>query len=93
MGYNLNFIATPEKINKKELMHDVNNFNRRIKLKSHFGEAAPNEGIYFKSNKSWEPPNPHYTIKAFPESFKNKLAKNLEKNLSGKTKLSKIQKI
>ena len=61
-------------------MDHANNFNRRIKLKSHFGEAAPNEGLYFKSNTSWEPPNPHYTVKTFTESFKNKLINCLEKN-------------
>ena len=82
MGYNLNFIPTPEKINKKELLDDINNFNRRIKLKSHFGEAAPKEGLYFKSNTSWEPPNPHYTVKTFTESFKNKIVNCLNKNKS-----------
>ena len=61
-------------------MDDVNNFNRRIKLKSHFGGTAPKEGLYFKSNSSWEPPNPHYTVKSFTESFKNNLKKCLEKN-------------
>ena len=59
------------------------NFNRRIKLKSHFGEAAPKEGLYFKSNTSWEPPNPHYTVKTFTESFKNKIANCLDKDPSG----------
>ena len=39
LGYNLNFIPTPEKLNKKEIMENVNNFNRRVKLKSHFGET------------------------------------------------------
>ena len=80
MGYNLNFIPTPEKLNKKEFLDDVNNFNRRIKLKSHFGKTTPNEGLYFKSNSSWEPPNPHYTVKTFTESFKNNLLKCFEKN-------------
>ena len=96
MGYNLNFIPTPEKINKKELLDDINNFNRRIKLRSHFGEAAPKEGLYFKSNSSWEPPNPHYTVKTFTESFKNKLINNLEKNSNqngnNQNKKNKIKK-
>ena len=58
LGYNLNFIPTPEKLNKKEIMENINNFNRRVKLKSHFGETPPKEGLYFKSNSKWEPPNP-----------------------------------
>ena len=49
LGYNLNFVPTPNKINKNELLHDVKNFNRRIKLRSHFG-TLPKEGLYFKSN-------------------------------------------
>ena len=51
-----------------------------MKLKSHFGETPPKEGLYFKSNSSWEPPNPHYTVKTFTESFKNGMKKSLETN-------------
>ena len=51
-------------------MDNINNFNRRVKLKSHFGASAPKEGLYFKSNSKSEPPNPHYTVKTFTESFK-----------------------
>ena len=65
LGYNLNFIPAPDKINKKEILDNVNNFNRRVKLKSHFGNTPPKDGLYFKSNSSWEPPNPHYTVKTF----------------------------
>ena len=79
LGYNLNFIPTPDKINKKEILDNVNNFNRRVKLKSHFGDTPPKEGLYFKSNSSWEPPNPHYTVKTFTENFKNNMIKSLDK--------------
>ena len=80
LGYNLNFIPTPEKLNKKEVLDDINNFNRRIKLRSHFGATPPKEGLYFKSNSNWVPPNPHYTVKTFTESFKNNMVKNFEKD-------------
>ena len=86
MGYNLNFIPTPEKLNKKEIMENIDNFNRRVKLKSHFGEAPPREGLYFKGNSNWEPPNPHYTVKTFTESFENNMIKSLEKNSKAKNK-------
>ena len=39
LGYNLNFIPTPEKINKKQLEQDLKKFGRRIKLRDHFGES------------------------------------------------------
>ena len=68
-------------------MDDINNFNRRKKLRSHFGEAAPEKGLYFKSNSSWEPPNPHCTFKTFTESFKNKLMNNIERT---QTKMAAI---
>ena len=61
-------------------MENINNFNRRVKLKSHFGETPPKEGLYFKSNSTWEPPNPHYTVKTFTESFKNGMKKSLAAN-------------
>ena len=59
-------------------MENVNTFNRRIKLRSHFGDTPPKEGLYFKSNSSWEPPNPHHTVKTFTESFKNDMKKSLQ---------------
>ena len=37
LGYNLNFIPTPGKPNKKPLEHDIKQFSRRIKLRDHFG--------------------------------------------------------
>ena len=55
LGYNLNFVPTPEYVNKNELMHDIKKFNRRIKLKSHFGTPLPKGELYFKSNSTWEP--------------------------------------
>ena len=61
-------------------MENVNNSNRRVKLKSHFGETPPTEGLYFKGNSNWEPPNPHHTVKTFTESFKNNMKKILETN-------------
>ena len=80
MGYNLNFVPTPEKIDKKELINDISKFNRRIKLKSHFGEALPNDGLYFKNDSNWEPANPHHTVKTFAENFKNKIVDSLKNN-------------
>ena len=59
-------------------MENVNTFNRRIKLRSHFGDTPPKEGLYFKSNSSWEPPNPHHTVKTFTESLKTDMKKSLQ---------------
>ena len=45
LGYNLNFVPTPKNVNKKELSEDIKTFNRRIKLRDHFG-VAPKSGIH-----------------------------------------------
>ena len=76
LGYNLNFVPTPDSINKNELFQDVNKFNRRIKLKSHFGNL-PKEGLYFKTNSTREPSNTHHTVKTFTEDFSKKISESL----------------
>ena len=76
LGYNLNFVPTPNKINKNELLQDIKNFNRRIKLKSHFG-SIPKEGLYFKSNSTWEPQNTHHTVKTFTEDFSRRVMEKI----------------
>ena len=40
LGYNLNFVPTPNKINKLELNKDLKQFGRRIKLRDHFGLSS-----------------------------------------------------
>ena len=81
MGYNLNFVPTPESINKNDLLHDIEKFNRRIKLRSHFG-TVPKEGLYFKSNSTWEPSNIHHTVKTFTEDFSRQIKLSLETETS-----------
>ena len=94
LGYNLNFVPTPNKINKNELLHDVKNFNRRIKLKSHFGNL-PKEGLYFKSNSTWIPQNTHHTVKTFTEDFERRVKENLNQepnqNRRDRKNLSKLE--
>ena len=80
LGYNLNFVPTPENINKKELLLDINKFNRKIKLRAHFGTSLPEGGLYFKNNSEWEPGNVHHTVKTFTEDFKNRVKHNINKN-------------
>ena len=94
LGYNLNFVPTPNKINKNELLQDVKNFNRRIKLKSHFGNL-PKEGLYFKSNSTWIPQNTHHTVKTFTEDFERRVKENLNQepnhNRRDRKNLSKLE--
>ena len=52
LGYNLNFVPTLENINKKELLLDINKFNRKIKLRAHFGTNLPEGGLYFKNGEN-----------------------------------------
>ena len=79
MGYNLNFVPTPENINKKEILQDVKKFNRKIKLKAHFGTSLPEGNLYFKSQSEWEPSNVHHTVKTFTEDFKNRVTQSINK--------------
>ena len=72
LGYNLNFIPTPKSINKKNLTQDIKQFNRRVKLRDHFGLTTP-EKQAFKSSSSWEPSTNHHTVKTFLEDFSNKV--------------------
>ena len=72
LGYNLNFIPTPDKPNKKQLEHDIKQFSRRIKLRDHFGVSQPVKPI-FKSKSSWEPSENHHTVKTFLEDFSKKV--------------------
>ena len=76
LGYNLNFVPTPKTINKTELKRDLENFNRRIKLRDHFG-IAPTEKPIFKSNSTWEPKNTHHTVRTFLEDFNKKVTEEL----------------
>ena len=72
LGYNLNFIPTPGKPNKKQMEHDIKLFGRRIKLRDHFGVSQPVKPI-FKSKSSWEPSENHHTVKTFLEDFSRKV--------------------
>ena len=51
LGYNLNFIPTPNNINKKTLATDIKKFGRRVKLRDHFGITDTNKPA-FKSESS-----------------------------------------
>ncbi len=78
MGYNLNFIPTPEHLNKKDVLRDVNKFNRRIKLKSHFGTTLEKGNLYFKNNSTWEPKDVHHTVKTFVDDFSQQVQNSLK---------------
>ena len=78
LGYNLNFVPTPENINKKEILQDVKKFNRKIKLKSYFGATPPKEGLYFKNESQWEPNNIHHTVKTFGEDLENRVTQSIK---------------
>lgn len=76
LGYNLNFVPTPKNVNKTEVLNDIKQFNRRIKLKSHFGDL-PQEGLYFKSTSNWLPTNVHHTVNTFAEDLTRKVENSL----------------
>ena len=79
LGHNLNFIPTPKSFDKNNLNRDVYQFNRRIKLRSHFGNTpGTTEKTFKKSNSIWEPKDVHHTVKTFIEDFTRKLNNSLE---------------
>jgi hypothetical protein len=77
LGYNLNYIPTPNSINKKELAQDIKQFGRRIKLRDHFGNS-PSDKPAFKYHSTWEPNENHHTVKTFLEDFSRKVNSELE---------------
>ena len=77
LGYNLNFIQTPNSINKKDLTHDIKQFSRRIKLRDHFGLTTP-EKQAFKLTSIWEPSENHHTVKTFLDDFSRKVDHGLK---------------
>ena len=77
LGYNLNFVPTPKTINKAELARDIKLFNRRIKLRDHFGDQLTGKPI-FKSNSTWEPKDTHHTVRTFIEDFTRKAGEELD---------------
>ena len=79
LGYNLNYIPTPNSINKSELAKDINKFARRIKLRDHFGASLPSDKPAFKYQSTWEPANNHHTVQTFLEDFSRKVSNELEK--------------
>ena len=75
LGYNSNFIPTPDNMNTEQLSKDISNFGRKLKLKEYFKNDQPldknDETIRFRAlrNEKWTPPNTHHTINTFIESF------------------------
>ena len=78
LNKNLNFCPTPGYYNKKCLKKDVENFNRKIKLKAFFqntkekNETEQNQAkLKIKTKSSWEPKKNHHTIESFIEAVDN----------------------
>ena len=88
LGYNLNFIPTPNFFNEMNFNRDVKQFHRRIKLRSHFGiTESPNltEKIFNKSNSTWKPKEIHHTVNTFIEDVTQKINNSLQEQRNIKT--------
>ena len=83
LNKNLNFVSTQDKINKKELHNQLDNFFRHIKLRSHFQDTCKQADLSdeeFKSkSKYWVPTKTHHTIDPFIEATKNGINEQLTK--------------
>ena len=51
LGYNLNYIPTPNNIDKKEIAQDIKNFGRRVKLRDHFGVSTMDKPAFKYTDK------------------------------------------
>ena len=83
MGKNLNFCPTPGKYNKKILQDETNQFLRRVKLKSYFGETTAHEKTeeqIFRPKSDWVPTKIHHSVETFCEAVKNELKNSNGKN-------------
>ena len=82
LGFNLNFVPTPNKINKLELNKDIKQFGRRIRLRDHFGLSPNNDRPHFRSQSTWEPTNSHHTVQTFLEDFSRRVNRELDRDLT-----------
>ena len=75
----MNFAPTQNKINKRELHNQLDEFYRRIKLKAHLQDIIKQANLSdkqyrFKSkSNSWVPTKIHHTIDTFIEAAKKTL--------------------
>ena len=81
LNKNLNFCPMPGYYNKKEIKTDIENFERKIKLKSFFELKNQNKSNENNSTSpdipnitpksTWEPPKNHHNINTFIEALNN----------------------
>ena len=82
LGYNLNFVPTPEHFNFANFKKDLNQFERHVKLRSHFGLYIKDtiERKLHNTNKTWMPKDIHQTVSTFLEYFNNTIGTKLSEN-------------
>ena len=86
LGYNLNFVPSPNFFDKTKFKHDTKNFCRRIKLRSYFGNSNFTASPFKSTNSSWEPKEIHHTVETFIEQFANDINQSLDMPRSGPKK-------
>ena len=96
LGYNSNFIPTPDRLNKHQLFQNISDFSRSIKLKAHFKDNTPpnknDESYRFRPTpaQKWTPSNVHHTVNTFIESFENQVKNDVtRKKQPGQHNLNK----
>ena len=88
LGYNLNFVPAPKSINKTEIMRDIKQFDRKIRLRDHFGDTPHIKPIY-KTSSTWVPKDTHHTVRTFLEDFSRRVENELESPREGGTNVCK----
>ena len=93
LSYNLNFVPTPSSINKSDMARDIKKFDRKIRLRDHFGDTPQIKQIY-KSSSTWVPKNTHYTVRTFLEDFSRKMETELKTQVpkSGRNPIKNLSK-
>ena len=93
LGYNLNFVPTPNSINKTDMARDIKQFDRKIRLRDHFGDTPHIKPIY-KSSSTWVPKDTHHTVRTFLEDFSRRVESELEYQVpkSGRNPIKNLTK-
>ena len=93
LGYNLNFVPTPSSINKTDMARDIKKFDRKIRLRDHYGDTPKTKQIY-KSSSTWVPKDTHHTVRTFLEDFSRKMEAELKTQIpkSGRNPIKNLSK-
>jgi hypothetical protein len=75
------------------MARDIKKFDRKIRLRDHFGDTPQTKQIY-KSSSTWVPKDTHHTVRTFLEDFSRKMEAELKTQIpkSGRNPIKNLSK-